>query len=180
MMKEFDIAEEARPTKEDMLTMGDNNNNAYNTLFDYILPAVCGQKSNEAKFNGIYLSKVATASDEAFALLSLENAWDRWVFQLDNPDSDNIPSTRYSHEGSQARALIYSGWKKIGTEHFRDLQKLVKQDRTTDDRMQFEILYLAKRQTASKKKKCIRFFRDSNHCSIENDLLEDLDAVVGV
>jgi hypothetical protein len=182
MMKDFDVAEEARPTLEDMLTMGENENNAYNAFCDYILPAVCGRKSNEAKFNEHYISKVATLSDEAFALLSLENAWDRWIFQVDNPESDNIPATRYSHEGSQSRALIYSGWKQIGTERFRDLQKLVKEDRKTDDRLQFEILHLVKRQeTSSKKKKCIRF-RDNEHCSIENDLLEDLedDVVVGV
>eukprot|EP00978_Attheya_sp_CCMP212_P019479 scaffold54637_cov34-Attheya_sp.AAC.1 len=89
--------------------MGENKNNAYFTFCDYILPAVCGRKSNEAKFNKDYLSKVATASDEAFALLSMENAWNRWGFQLDNPESDHIPATRYSHEGSSARALIYSG-----------------------------------------------------------------------
>eukprot|EP00978_Attheya_sp_CCMP212_P013476 scaffold33887_cov67-Attheya_sp.AAC.3 len=155
--------------------MGENKNNAYNAFCDYILPAVCGQKSNEAKFNKDYLSKVATVSDEAFALLSIENAWDRWVFQLDNPDSDHIPATRYSHKGSSARALIYSGWKKIGTERFRDLQKLVKQDRTTCDRLQFEILYLVKQQeTSSENQKSIRF-RDNDHRSIENDLLEDLD-----
>jgi hypothetical protein len=181
MMKEADAAEEVRPTLVDMLSMGDNENNADNTFCDHILPAVCGRKSNEAKFNENYLSKVATVSDEAFAVLSIENAWDRWFFQLDKPDSDNIPATRYSQEGSQSRALIYSGWKKIGTERFRELQKLVKQDRTTDDRMEFEKLYLAKRQERSiKTKKGIRF-RDNDHCSIKNDLLaEDLDAVVGV
>eukprot|EP00978_Attheya_sp_CCMP212_P008147 scaffold19004_cov83-Attheya_sp.AAC.1 len=79
---------------------------------------VCCQKSNEAKFNKDYLLKVATVGDEAFALLSIDNAWDRWGFQLDNPESDHIPPTRYSHEGSSARALIYSGWEKIGTECF--------------------------------------------------------------
>jgi hypothetical protein len=58
MMKDFDVAEEARPTLEDMLTMGENENNAYNAFCDYILPAVCGRKSNEAKFNEHYISKV--------------------------------------------------------------------------------------------------------------------------
>eukprot|EP00978_Attheya_sp_CCMP212_P035993 scaffold160081_cov43-Attheya_sp.AAC.1 len=119
MMKEFNAAKEVRPTKEDMLTMGENENYTYNTFCDYyILPAVCGRKSNEAKFNKNYLSKVATAN-EAFALLSLENAWDRWVFQLDNPDSDHIPATAYSHEGSSARALISSGWKKLARNAFQ-------------------------------------------------------------
>eukprot|EP00978_Attheya_sp_CCMP212_P011721 scaffold29077_cov58-Attheya_sp.AAC.1 len=135
-----------------MLTMGENENNAYNAFCDYILPAVCGQKSNEVKFNEHYISKVATPtlSDEAFALLSLENAWDRWIFQVDNPESDNIPATRYSHEGSQSRALIYSGWRQIGTERFQDLQNSVKQDRTTCDRLQFEILHLVKQAANSK------------------------------
>ena len=178
MMKEADAAEEDRPTLLDMLAMGDNENNAYITFCDYILPAVCGRKSNEAKFNKSYLSKVASVSDEAFALLSIENAWDRWVFQLDNPDSDNIPATRYSQEGSQSRALIYSGWKRIGTERFRELQKLVKEDRTTDDRMEFEKLYLAKRQESSSKNRRGIRFRDNDHAIIENDLLEDLDGVV--
>ena len=179
-MKEFDSAEEARPTLEDMLTMGDNDNDAYNTFCDYILPAVCGRKSNEAKFNEEYLLKVATASNEAFALLSIENAWDRWVFQLDNPDDDNIPATKYSQEGSQSRALTYSGWKRIGTERFRDLQKLVKEDRRTDDRMGFEKLYLAMRQESSSKNKRGIRFRDTDYAIIKNDLLEDLDGVEGV
>eukprot|EP00978_Attheya_sp_CCMP212_P025392 scaffold81594_cov61-Attheya_sp.AAC.5 len=64
MMKEFNVAEEARPTKKDMLTMGDNKNDAFKALCDYILPAVCG-RSNETKFDEMYSSKVATASDEA-------------------------------------------------------------------------------------------------------------------
>jgi hypothetical protein len=34
MMKEADAAEEVRPTLEDMLNMGDNENNAYNTFCD--------------------------------------------------------------------------------------------------------------------------------------------------
>jgi hypothetical protein len=151
MMKEFDVTEEARPTKEDMLTMGDNDNNIYNAFCDYILPVVCGQKNNEANFDQSLLSKVATASDEAFALLSLENAWDRWIFQLDNPDSDHIPATAYSQEGFSAGLLIYSGWKKIGMEQFCDLQKLVKQDRTTDDRLEFEELWLSSKQKVKRK-----------------------------
>jgi hypothetical protein len=60
------------------------------------------------------------------------------------------------------------------------LQKLVKQDRTTDDRLEFERLYLTKRQETSGKKKKGISYRDNNHCSIENDLLEDLDDVVPV
>ena len=180
MMKEADADEEDRPTLSDILLMGENENNAYIAFCEHILPAVCGRKSNESKFNTSYLSKVASVSDEAFALLSIENAWDRWVFQLDNPDDDNIPATKYSQEGSQSRALIYSGWKRIGTERFRDLQKLVKEDRRTDDRMEFEKLYLTMRQESSSKNNRGIRFRDTDYAIIENDLLEDLDGVDGV
>eukprot|EP00978_Attheya_sp_CCMP212_P044490 scaffold311970_cov63-Attheya_sp.AAC.2 len=113
--------------------MGDNKENAYDAFCDYILPAVCGRKSNEAKFNHMRVSEVATASDEAFTLLSLENAWDMWVYPATNPDdSENIPHTKYSNEGSSARAQIYAGWKVSGTERFRELQKMVKQNGTAD------------------------------------------------
>eukprot|EP00978_Attheya_sp_CCMP212_P001277 scaffold2641_cov79-Attheya_sp.AAC.1 len=148
MMKEFDVAQEARPTKDDMLTLCETTTT-------------------------MHMRHSVTTS-------YLQSVVENVMKPNYSDDSDNIPCMRYSHEGSSARALIYSGWKKIGMERFQDLRKLVKQDRTTDDRLEFEILYLTKwQETSSKNRKYIRF-RDNNHSNIENDLLEDLDAVVGV
>eukprot|EP00978_Attheya_sp_CCMP212_P001461 scaffold3118_cov60-Attheya_sp.AAC.3 len=81
--KEIEAADVAKPCLDDILTMGDNKKeNAYDAFCDYILPDVVGQKGNDAKFNQMRVSEVTTpASDETFALLSLENAWGRWGFQ---------------------------------------------------------------------------------------------------
>ncbi len=70
--------------------------------------------------------------------------------------------------------------KRIGTERFSDLQKVVKEHTRTDNHMEFEKLYLTMRQESSSKNKRGIRFRDTDYAIIENDLLEDLDGVEGV
>jgi hypothetical protein len=101
-----------------------------------------------------------------------------WVYTATNPDdNENIPHTKYSNdEGSSARAQIYAGWKVSGMEQFKELQKMVKRNRTTDAFREFEKDYLTKwQQPSSNTHRCI-IFRNQEVCAIiESDLAgEDL------
>jgi hypothetical protein len=144
MIKDFKDMDEALPSLlDDFLSFGQNKEEAYKAFCDYILPAVCGRKTNQVKFNQLKICEIATSSDEAFALLLLENARDRWSYQAANPEAETFPTTKYSNEGSSAgTAKMYAGWRSSGLHRFNDLQRLVKEDRTTCDCLEFEMHYL--------------------------------------
>jgi hypothetical protein len=46
MIKHFEDKEEAVPSLDDILSLGQNKEEAYKAFCDYILPAVCGRKTN--------------------------------------------------------------------------------------------------------------------------------------
>jgi hypothetical protein len=71
--------------------LGQNKEDTYKAFCDYILPAVCGHKTNQVKFNQLKICEIATPSEEAFGLLLLENAWDRWSYQAANPKLKPFP-----------------------------------------------------------------------------------------
>ena len=51
----------------------------YGQFVDYLLSAVIGKRVFKVQKHKSLLSTYATVSDEAFALLILENNFDRWV-----------------------------------------------------------------------------------------------------
>jgi hypothetical protein len=113
MIKDFSAEEEPLPSLDDILSLGQNKEEAFKVFCDYILPAVCGRKSNQVKLDEINIHEIATPSDEAFALLLLENAWKRWIHQAANSKDENFPTTnKYSNEGTSAQsAKMYAGWR---------------------------------------------------------------------
>eukprot|EP00978_Attheya_sp_CCMP212_P014493 scaffold36966_cov81-Attheya_sp.AAC.2 len=66
------------------------------------------------------------------------------------------------------------------TKRFRELQRMVKENRTTDTCIELKKEYLVKQQlNSSNKGRCIRY-RTPDICSlIENDLAEDLGDEIG-
>ncbi len=176
MIKHFEDKEEAVPSLADILSLGQNEEEAYKAFCDYILPSVCGRKTNQVKFNEIKICEIATPSDEAFGLLLLENAWDRWSYQAANPEAETFPTTKYSNEGSTARiAKMYAGWKSSGLHRFNDLQRQVKEDRTTSDRVEFELNYLNARQASTSNKRQRISYGVMEYVSVDNDLDDDLE-----
>jgi hypothetical protein len=53
-------------------------------------------KGIKSSFDEINIHAIVTPSDEAFALLLLENAWERWIHQAANLEDENFPTTKYN------------------------------------------------------------------------------------
>jgi hypothetical protein len=110
-------------------------NPSYLFFCQHFLIHVVGKKKFEnGLHHGMKLSQIATVSDEAFALLLVENSETRWkrVFEA-NYGGGPIPSTKYTFKGSSkvgtGCTIKYHGWSRDGLQQFNDLCAMVKQDR---------------------------------------------------
>jgi len=168
MVKDYKTNINGIPSLEDMLSMGKNVSGAFSVFVEYILVCVLGKKSNASKLCHQKLSSCSTPGDEALAFLLVENSWDKWMSQAIHP-LDDPPSTKYSYEGSASLASRrYHGWKDAGMDRFKLLRRLVKEDRETDERKQFEEQFLEEKQKESKRRRVT--YQDNNYYDLENDL----------
>lgn len=134
------------PTVRKMLILRAEANGKINE--DYVffcekfLQHVVGVNKFKAGYkNKTAISSLATASDEAFALLLLENTEIRWLDEHSkNPDGEKkidettLPRTKYTSAGQnkQQRGFTkrYGGWKLEGINRYNELFDMVVEDRT--------------------------------------------------
>ena len=113
------------------------------------------------------------------ALLLLENSWDKWSARIADADNIQLPSTKYSHDGSVAAAMAYHGWKASGMTRFTELHNMVTADRATDRRKRFEEDFLSRKQESSNnnnnKRRKITYHGQMSMPTIPNDLGDDLE-----
>ena len=144
---------------------------------DHFLPCVVGKKRWKLQINqGIKLNSIVSVSDEAFALLLLENYWE----SMHNMDEDDFYKPKKLNAGNAAAsnttnsgvevakssnagkwtgawrgARRYSGWKPEGLQRFNELATIVTENRKQD--LHFEAQYkihLRKQMTQKVSKNC--------------------------
>ena len=109
------------------------------------------------------ITKFTTNSDEAFALLVLENGWDEWI-KIDahehffskrglNEEKTRkvVGGGRYTAEAKGS--IWFGGWKEEGVLRFNELCEIVKKDRAENG--SFDLRYLERTSgtiTSNKKK----------------------------
>lgn len=99
------------------------------------------------KFNAL-LSTYCTASDEAFGLLTIENNYARWTSMQGTGDladvTGNAPTPLYTNAGKKNKSEVragpkkFQGWSIQGYKRFDEIHKMVKADRLTASRKDFE------------------------------------------
>ena len=91
------------------------------------------------------LSQVATESDESFLILTLENNFDRWMYEAkyatDEEALKRIPESKYTNSGTSKQlgkgsSRRFHGWSREGYLRFNALFYIVKADRA--NRAMFE------------------------------------------
>jgi hypothetical protein len=100
---------------------------AWRWLVLKIMPVVIGRKIwNKRAMTRRSFSEVATVSDEAFALLVLENYRGKWISQLQRAADDTIEKqpTKYTAVGKE--------WNEAGIRRFTALYHSVKASRERD------------------------------------------------
>lgn len=83
----------------------------------------------KVKLTSAKLSDFITVSDEAFAMILIENSARKWLFQARYPnykkEGKRVPSSKYTEQEG------ISGWKDTGITRFTQLCKLCQKCRTT-------------------------------------------------
>jgi hypothetical protein len=125
-------------------------------VFCKFVRIVYGKKTWDDECHLKKVSSMVTVSDEAFALLELENFWDGWA-SVDPDEYDKervwdnekncfvkrkpIPGKWTSNPGGSLR---YSGWNEEGIAHYNSLFDLVRKDREDNAGIDDEYLQYCK------------------------------------
>lgn len=126
------------------------NKKAFEQFCENILPCVVGKKYWDKRVDSVCMSRVATDTDEAWALLVMENSWEAWK-QLAGSPNGKLPEdavrkrTKWTNTGSQQSRS--EGWGERGIGRFNELTKMVIEDREADQ--DTEEGYLQKKQIES-------------------------------
>lgn len=140
------------PTRQDLLSLR-YNEDVFEIFCDEFLRCVVGKLSWRDRVCSDYVSDFSTPSDEALALLILENSWDRWeqIYDMDGDYRKATISTRWTSDSHQASP--YAGWNLEGRERFNELHQIVIRDRNTDYALPVEEKYRQKKLEGSNRKK---------------------------
>jgi hypothetical protein len=134
-------------TPEDLINSRQNPK-AYYLLFDHLLETVVSKRAWQSRLEKQLLSmnELCTTSDEAFALLVIENCWDNWLdtFVLHGGDfiqqkrkrkgeestEDEIRSSKmFKYTTVSDNNKNYNKWTPRGVQRFNELYRHVKSKR---------------------------------------------------
>lgn len=136
------------PTLEDILQLGTENcNGAYTYAFIHIFPSTCGWINHRSEAYKKVPSKCFNSSDEALALVLLENNYEMWVSLGQGKVIDPLYTARFNKKesgqsGEKVPSPGYGGWSYTGIKRFMELKKAVEVDRLTPQRKLLEERFL--------------------------------------
>src|SRR6476661_3308426 len=110
--------------------MRSKNNFVYYDFINYFIPPIIGKMDNKKKSCVNVLSKYATVSDEAFAILCFENNIETWMDMGVRGDTKTSKVPRKYTNGGKAQNKTATsqhnkGWSNEGLHRFNELFNLV-------------------------------------------------------
>ena len=99
-----------------------------------------------------------TVTDEAFALIVLENNWDLWCALGEDPGGVDVTNYEPKYTSLAKKAGRGVGWSLAGRERFTELTEAVQADRKTKGALAFEKAFMEAQELAkcgSKRKKAV-------------------------
>src|SRR5688572_2905110 len=123
--------------------MRSKDNVMYYDFIHFFVSAVIGKMDYKRKLCSMVLSKYATVSDEAFALLNFENNIDTWMDMGRTGDTktSKVPhkyTNGGSSKGKNGTSQHNKGWSDEGLRGFNELFDLVQKNRDSQHAKQFE------------------------------------------
>ena len=150
------------PVLEDILEMGSKNKNgAHKIFFEHFIPPFVGRISYRTKVMGSLISKFTSRSDEALALLILDNSWNKW--QKINSSEGNsavMVKTKYTADSQGSGAKKYNGWQRSGLARFNELMKAVDDDRADPNHSIIENMFLEESKERSTQSESLSMIED--------------------
>jgi hypothetical protein len=161
-------------------------NESYIFFCDHFLKCVVGVQRFNRKWNlNLKLSEIATPSDEALALLLLENSDYKWLSEFESGEAGHVESTesqnlkaKYTSAGKEKEqrkgfTKRYGGWKEEGIQRFNKILDMVKADRIKNGKW-FDEIMMTRSKLAGAKNKDVDVER-ATWIRAGNDLFDDLE-----
>ena len=157
------------PQLEEIMQLRKNVNGSYSKFCDVVLSQVVGRQDWKVNCRIIPLREYASASDEAFGLLLLENSWLLWreMAVKDDDDEKMLQKSKYTMNGAGTKKN--GGWKAEGINRFNELAQMVKADREKDS-AEFETMYMESKFKS--KKKGSEYEMETNNKTSKDEELE--------
>lgn len=161
------LLEEGRLPAPDMLVSGRRNTEGFHLFCDVFLSRVVGVTEWRESCTSVFVTDMASVSDEAFAILCIENYWDEWAnknveeykSEVAFDATTNTRKKRKTTWGIYTKGATgsrrYGGWSAEGLERFNVLYEKVVQDRR-DNAAASNVLYKTyceQREDSGKKKR---------------------------
>jgi hypothetical protein len=145
LKRKYQRQEKEFPTMDDFLKLH-KGGNAYGLFVTQFVRRVVGDAIWKKTASKKLISAFVTKSDEAFALLTIENQYERWSYMYENHDNAdkerNAPPALYTNSGKIAGGRgtnrKHDGWSRDGLDRFNMLHELVTRDRARGSRVKFE------------------------------------------
>ena len=133
------------PTVEQFLKLHEGGD-AYRLFVTEILKAAIGKSTWDRYCTKKLICAFVTRSDEAYALLNVENQYDRWTYMWQNNDHRDkerkAPNPLYTNGGKSGGGRGSNrkndGWSKEGFERFNKIHQNLGKDRELLSRVKFE------------------------------------------
>jgi hypothetical protein len=142
LRKQFSIKKTRFPSLNDFLEMSQKES-SYQLFCSHFLRPIVGTTKWKHNFLRKRMTLYVTISDEAFALLTLENNYDRWIdmWRNDNLKTSEVEAkwTNAGQSLSNGQSKRFNGWKQDGYTRYNELYDLVEADREDAGRRSFEI-----------------------------------------
>lgn len=121
------------------------NKEAYTHFCDHFLPCVIGLSTWTKEVFSTEISKMASPSDEAWALLLLENSWDLWHQMAEYEEKGEKLATelrkKTKYTSTAGTSNKYEGWGDEGIPAYNKYVQMVREDR--EKNKEFDVSYLA-------------------------------------
>ena len=109
---------------------------------DTFVSCTYGKKEYQKLCTSKTLSKFITVSDEAYTVAYLQNCYEVWMDQANDPTGAKKVEWRKKKWTSEAHtASKYKGWNDEGLTFYNDLQQTITQERTTGEAKILEVAY---------------------------------------
>jgi hypothetical protein len=140
------------PPLDSILEMRENKEDSYQIFCDHVLSQVVGKNDWKTRAGKEMISSIATVSDEAFAILLVENNYQVWEDDaLGTCGEGGVKaSSRYTVNGAGTKK--YQGWTREGLKRFNTLAAMVHADRISN-KGAFEKMVKDKKLMAENRKK---------------------------
>ena len=116
----------------------------YGWFVSQFLPAVVGSRCWNANYRKNTISSFVTVSDEAFALVNMENNYARWqdMFIKQNTKTSEVGAlcTNSGESKKNGQSKKFQGWAAAGIEQYNAYYLAVKQDRENNREFDVNLL----------------------------------------